>query len=219
MYNFFSKGRPKAAERIKMLFGVNTLGAYGTLCYTRGPDPFTNRGRGLTFKFWDPSYLRNSWSHRDLKFCTQRATGLNENYAKVGHRWPGSGLVTYFQIWGSETLYMEHWCVRWLVKSAVLWLFSYIRCTDIMAVACRLLRNALLCKNYLSRRHRQFYRLLVVCIKDWREIELVFQRSQCCNVFESHQSDCMVELAYRSTCIYRVGQKTAHFHLLDVKLI
>jgi len=37
---------------------------------------------------------------RYLKFCMQRATGPNENYAKVSHTGSGRGHVTYIQILG-----------------------------------------------------------------------------------------------------------------------
>jgi len=38
----------KTAERIKILFGVNTLGAHGTLCYTRVLIPH-RQGEGIYF--------------------------------------------------------------------------------------------------------------------------------------------------------------------------
>jgi len=48
----------KMAEQIK----VNTIGGSWNIVLDVGPDPPTERKRGPAFKFWDPSYLWNSWS-------------------------------------------------------------------------------------------------------------------------------------------------------------
>jgi len=55
-----------------MLFGVNTLGGPQNIVLHRGHDPPTDKGRGPTYKFWNP-------------------LGPNENYAKVGHRGSEAG--------------------------------------------------------------------------------------------------------------------------------
>jgi len=51
----------KTAERIKMLFGVNTVGSHRTLCYTGVLiTPQRGRGVGENFANYGPTaYLRN----------------------------------------------------------------------------------------------------------------------------------------------------------------
>jgi len=44
----------KMAEQNKILFGMNIPGGPWNMVLDRGPDPPTDRGRGRTFKFWDP---------------------------------------------------------------------------------------------------------------------------------------------------------------------
>jgi len=46
----------KTAKQIKMLFGVNTLWAHGTLYYTGILIPH-RQGEGSPFKFWDPLHI------------------------------------------------------------------------------------------------------------------------------------------------------------------
>jgi len=41
-------------EEIKMMFGMNTPGGPWNIVLDAGTDPPTERGKGLSFKFWDP---------------------------------------------------------------------------------------------------------------------------------------------------------------------
>jgi len=69
-----------------MLFGVNTPGAHGTLCWTGGADPPTKRGQGHNFEFWGPPRILGTAAARYLKVCLHiERWGFNENYAKLGH--------------------------------------------------------------------------------------------------------------------------------------
>jgi len=51
----------KTAERIKMLFGVNTLGGPRDIVLHGSPDSPTDRGKGPTLTFWDPSRISGFW--------------------------------------------------------------------------------------------------------------------------------------------------------------
>jgi len=54
----------KTAERIKMLFGGNTLDGPRDINVTRGSWFPHRQWRKPTFKCWNPSYLQNGWSQR-----------------------------------------------------------------------------------------------------------------------------------------------------------
>jgi len=70
------------AERITMLFEVNTKGAHETFCYT-----------GIL--------IPAQWQEGELgKILRTDGWGPNENYAKVDHKSPGRGHATYFRILG-----------------------------------------------------------------------------------------------------------------------
>jgi len=56
------------AEQIKMLFGVNTPEGPWNIVLDVGPDP-SLRGKGATFKYWEPLASPERLKLRDLKFC------------------------------------------------------------------------------------------------------------------------------------------------------
>jgi len=51
-----------------MLFGMNTPGDPWNIVLDMGPDSPTERGRGPSFKFWDP-LLSMEGLKLELKFC------------------------------------------------------------------------------------------------------------------------------------------------------
>jgi len=82
----------KMAEQIKMLFGVNTHGVLWNIVIRHGSLSPTERGRGPTFKFWDPLIPPERLKLETCNFaCMLSDEGPNENYAKVGHRGSEAG--------------------------------------------------------------------------------------------------------------------------------
>jgi len=81
----------KMAERIKVLFGVNSLGySWNLVFYTRGSCSPTAQG---SLPVVDPLHISGTAEARDLKFCVHiDVFGPAEHYATVGHM--GSGQVT-----------------------------------------------------------------------------------------------------------------------------
>jgi len=58
----------KMAKQIQMLFGMNTPGGPRNIVLDVGPDPLTERGRGLTFKCWDPPPISRTAEATALTF-------------------------------------------------------------------------------------------------------------------------------------------------------
>jgi len=62
----------KTANQIKMLFGLNTLGARGTLCYTGVLIPPSREREGELGKIlpiMDPLHISGTTEARDLNYC------------------------------------------------------------------------------------------------------------------------------------------------------
>jgi len=74
------------AEKIKMLFGVNTPRGPWNIVLDVGPDSPTESERGPVLNFGTP-HIYGTAEARDLTFREHiEGGGPNENYAKVGHR-------------------------------------------------------------------------------------------------------------------------------------